>query len=415
MPVDPTRTHPHLFVPTDAASSPFRSPISGGGAFRLAPRARDPHANHLETRLNQAKAASDAAVVAQKAAGLDEGFGITLQFEGSPNFDLKFESLNMERSGVELLGVRTLPNGQVQATVFVPDGKLELFLKRVTAYRDEETKPNIVGKTRPKNEDLIASISDIHVAALEALWTDTAPFPGLDAMATWEVWLRRSDDIDHLARVRELAPGFELTIHPETISFIDRSIILVHGRGRDLARSNELLGSIAELRLAKTTADLFTTMSRVEQTELVDDVVKRLRLPPADAPYVCLFDTGVNHSHPLLAPVAAVADLHTSNPAGGVDDRHGHGTPMAGLAIHGDLNDVLSGNQPLPLTHRLESVKLFNSDDQHAPHLFGAVTVESVNRVEVTADRKRVFCMAVTATDDRDRGRPSSWSATSAI
>ena len=397
-------------MPTRKRGS-FRSPISGGGAFRLAPRARDPHANHLETRLNQAKAASDAAVVAQKAAGLDEGFGITLQFEGSPNFDLKFESLNMERSGVELLGVRTLPNGQVQATVFVPDGKLELFLKRVTAYRDEETKPNIVGKTRPKNEDLIASISDIHVAALEALWTDTAPFPGLDAMATWEVWLRRSDDIDHLARVRELAPGFELTIHPETISFIDRSIILVHGRGRDLARSNELLGSIAELRLAKTTADLFTTMSRVEQTEWVDDVVKRLRLPPADAPYVCLFDTGVNHSHPLLAPVAAVADLHTYNPAWGVDDRHGHGTPMAGLAIHGDLNDVLSGNQPLPLTHRLESVKLFNSDDQHAPHLFGAVTVESVNRVEVTADRKRVFCMAVTATDDRDRGRPSSWSA----
>ena len=412
MPVDPTRTHPHLFVPAAATSSPFRSPISGGGHFRMAPRNRGPHASRLEQQLNQAKEASDAAIAAQKEAGIEDGFGITLQFEGAPNFDLKFESLNMSRSGVELLGVRTLPNGQVQATVFVPDGKLALFLKRVTAYRDEETKPNKDGQTRPKNEDLVASISDVHVAALEALWTDSVAFPGLDAPVTWEVWLRKSADIDHVARLRAAAPDFDLTIHDETITFIDRSIILVDGRGRDLAQSNELLGSIAELRLAKTTADLFTTMSRVEQTAWVDDVVGRLRLPPANAPYICLFDTGVNYGHPLLAAVTADADLHTYNPDWGVDDRHGHGTPMAGLALHGDLNEALAGNQGLPLTHRLESVKLFNADDQHAPHLYGAATVESVNRVEVIPDRKRVYCMAVTATDDRDRGRPSSWSAT---
>src|SRR5690606_30351037 len=32
-------------------------------------------------------------------------------------------------------------------------------------------------------------------------------------------------------------------------------------------------------------------------------------------------------------------------------------------------------------------------------------------RVEVTAGRQRLFCMAITATDTRDRGRPSSWSS----
>src|SRR4030095_5993941 len=35
----------------------------------------------------------------------------------------------------------------------------------------------------------------------------------------------------------------------------------------------------------------------------------------------------------------------------------------------------------------------------------------SAARVEVTANRNRVFCMSVTSTDGRDRGRPSSWSA----
>ena len=65
----------------------------------------------------------------------------------------------------------------------------------------------------------------------------------------------------------------------------------------------------------------------------------------------------------------------------------------------------------MPLTHRIESVKIINQADPHEKELYGAVTRESAYRVEVTPDRSRVYCLAVTATDDRDRGRPSSWSA----
>src|SRR6185312_2031746 len=54
---------------------------------------------------------------------------------------------------------------------------------------------------------------------------------------------------------------------------------------------------------------------------------------------------------------------------------------------------------------------IFNENDPHEPELYGAVTQESAARVEVTADRTRVFCMSVTSADGRDRGRPSSWSA----
>ncbi|MGY2939562.1 hypothetical protein ACVWZ6_009164 [Bradyrhizobium sp. GM6.1] len=56
-------------------------------------------------------------------------------------------------------------------------------------------------------------------------------------------------------------------------------------------------------------------------------------------------------------------------------------------------------------------MKLFNDQDPHAKDLYGAVTQECVSRVEVKPDRTRVYCMAVTTSDDRDRGRPSSWSA----
>jgi subtilase family protein len=351
-------------------------------------------------------------VADQKAEGVDGGHGIYLQFESAPGFDLKFESLDFAPSGIELCAVRSLPNNLTQATVFVPDGKLAFFLKRITAYRDEDTKPNEDGETRPKNEDLVASISNIRIAALEALWTDQSElFPGADQDATWEVWLRRTGKIDHLARLREHAAKFNLTVGEQVIAFIDRTIVLVHGKGRDLARSIDILGVIAELRLAKTTADFFTGMTAVEQQAWVDDLVKRTE-PAADgAPYLCLFDTGLNRGHPLIGPAAAEGDLHSYKPQWGVDDRYRHGTPMAGLAVYGDLAMALGGGQKIKLSHRLESVKIINEADPHDKELYGAVTQESAYRVEVTPDRRRVYCMAVTATDARDRGRPSSWSA----
>ena len=90
------------------------------------------------------------------------------------------------------------------------------------------------------------------------------------------------------------------------------------------------------------------------------------------------------------------------------------GPEMAGLALAGDLNELLAGTAPVEIEHRLESVKLIPRDGVPGagPRHHGYLTVEAVARPEVTAPlRRRVFGMAVTARDDRDRGRPSAWSA----
>lgn len=409
----PPRLHPHLFDPRPAASNPFKSPRPGRGAsLSLQQRDRAQHAARLLGKLGEIEPASKARAGEQTALGLDAGLGIYLQFEGAAGFDLKFESLEFGPSGIELCAVRKLADNRMQATVFVPDGKLSFFLKRITDYRDAQTAPNKkTGETRPKNEDLVTSISDVRIAALEALWTDRADlFPDLDADATWEVWLRRSHNLDHLTRLREHAAEFNLAIGEDVITFVDRTIVLVHGRGRDLSRAVDLLGAMAEIRLAKTTADFFTGMKAVDQQKWVDDMVGRIEAAADGAPFLCLLDTGVNRGHPLIGPVAADADLHTYKPQWNKDDRKGHGTPMAGLAAYGDLCEVLEGKEKVRLTHRIESVKIFNDADPHKRELYGAVTRESAYRVEVKP-APRVFCMAVTATDDRDRGRPSSWSA----
>jgi hypothetical protein len=164
---------------------------------------------------------------------------------------------------------------------------------------------------------LVESISDIKLAALEALWTEeTIPFPQPDVSIRWEVWLRRHSGIDHLARLRGYAEHFHLTVGGQVITFVDRTVVLVTGTASDLSRSVEILGMIAEVRLPKTTAAFFTEMTAVEQQERIDELTSRIVPPGAGAPFVCLLDTGINQAHPLLTQTVSPADLHTYKPAG---------------------------------------------------------------------------------------------------
>ena len=116
------------------------------------------------------------------------------------------------------------------------------------------------------------------------------------------------------------------------------------------------------------------------------------------------------------SPPSSTRPTYTpSNPHGAHADDAGHGTEMAGLAIAGNLTDVLDSADDIEIEHRLESVKLLQNDGANGTDSrhHGYLTAEAVSRPEVSAPaRRRVFGMAVTARDNRDRGRPTGWSAT---
>ncbi|MGH8602404.1 MAG: S8 family peptidase, partial [Gammaproteobacteria bacterium] len=387
----------------------FTSPKSGRAKpTKTPPRDRQNHAGSLIRELTSIEKTAPEIVRDQKAFGLDALNGIYLSFESEPDFDLKFDSLEFQPSGIELCSVKSADNRTI-ATVFVPEGKLAHFLNKITAYKDEDTR-----KGKPKNKPLVESISHIRLAALEALWTDPADlFPAPSEVIWWEVWLRNSEQMNHEAFLRDHAEQLGMSVSKEAIHFLDRTVLLVQGTPEQMSHSVYLLASFAELRKAKNTAAFFTGLDHVEQQEWVDHAVKRLEPPHEKAPTVCALDTGVNQAHPLLKPVSAPDDMHTYEPAWGSDDRYGHGTPMAGLAAYGDLTEPLASSEPILLKHRIESVKVTPSPDYHNDrHLYGAITRESISRVEIKPERQRVFCMAITSKDGLDRGRPSSWSAT---
>jgi hypothetical protein len=407
---------PHLMLQGITQTDRFKSPRQVVPPVLVPSRNRPQHAALLREALAGVNADAVAARQAQRAAGLDDNVGLRVEFEGYPDIKWAFESLAPESKGIELLNVRQ-ENQKTLATVFVPDGQLPHFEKLISEYVEERRSKN--GR-RLDHSDLINAIQNIRTASLRALWTDDpTAFPASDEeVLWWEVWLPVRDNREATnASFERLAQAQQLEVAQGHVRFPERTVFLVRANAAQLKQSVMTLNCIAELRRAKETADFFDALSPEEQPAWVDDLIARTALSPIDpdTPYVCVLDTGINAGHRLLTHPLAVADRHTIEPAWGTDDLHGHGTGMAGLILYGDLTRSLAHAHSIGIDYRLESVKVLEENGANAgsPSHHGYLTAEATSRPEITApNRTRVFAMAITTRDDRDRGRPSAWSAT---
>lgn len=265
---------------------------------------------------------------------------------------------------------------------------------------------------------MVDRIAALRRATLRALWTDSPDvYPGENESVWWEVWLRRHDGRE-VERLTEFAGLVGLDVGDHQLAFDDRIVVLVYGTPAALSGSLDVLNDMAELRRAKEMTAPIVDAPHEAQAERVDELRRRTTPPALEAPAVCLLDSGVNRGHPLLQDVLTPEDATAVDPAWGSQDDGGgpgitgHGTEMAGLAVYGDLTIALTSPTPLHLRHRLESVKILPPTGANPPDLYGAVTAQAAARPEVSAPaRRRVFSLAVTAIDQRDRGEPTSWSA----
>ena len=401
-------THRHFILEGFTDTETYRA-RGGGRGLSTPPRDREEHAASLISQLDSVRAAAHDAV-----EDSEDGLGIQVDFQSFPDIDLAFESLARETQGIELRNVRHR-DAVTYATVFVPTGKLEHFERLIKAYLDH--RQNRIGHPRD-NQRLLDAIQAIRSASVRALWTDDEEtFPESDTETfACEIWLPVGRDRRATIGVfRERAASLGMKVSPGVLLFPERSILVARTSLAAIQQSILMLNSIAELRRAKETADFFDALTREEQSEWLNELLERTSFSSdPQTPHVCLLDTGVNRGHPLITPVLNASDLYTVEPAWGTNDEAGHGTEMAGLAIAGNLTDVLHSDSKVEIEHRLESVKLLRddgtngTDSRHHGHL----TAEAVSRPEIDhPGRMRVFGMAITAKDNRDRGRPTGWSA----
>ena len=351
--------HRHILLPDTSTTEKFTSPQGGGGKLKLPRRDRYRHHNLLLSQLDKASQELAQLKKLRKEAGIDQKVGITLTFQSEPNFDLNFESLEFRRSGIELLSVQKR-EGITYASVFIPDGKLKYFIKKVKKYGSEETQ-----KGKFKNQPLVESISEIQKTKLDDLWTDARELiPKRGEKIWWEVWLKTEEikepggnkENKILKFFHDNAVTIGLKLSKEYIGFPDRTVILAYGYLEQMAQSLDLLNCIAELRKAKENPEFFMQMPPKEQREWVDDALGRIEPASSDRVAICILDTGITKEHPLIKPHLSENDMHTYGINWIKSDQHGHGTEMAGLALYGELTEFLSGNDRVRVPFRLESL-----------------------------------------------------------
>ena len=85
---------------------------------------------------------------------------------------------------------------------------------------------------------------------------------------------------------------------------------------------------------------------------------------------------------------------------------------MSGLALYGDLQSTLETQEKIHISHKLESVKIIPTSGEHnKKSLYGYITKQGISRVEIERpDWKHIVCMAITSKENRNMGKPSSWS-----
>lgn len=315
-------------------------------------------------------------------------------------------------------GIRQSAAGEDQdrrtMVLYLEDQSARDYLaERVERYRSGP----LTSREKPPLAKDMEPIEAFEPTQLVDLWREDPVHLPLDGSGQvwWGLWCWEdfTDDVTEVA----VALGIQVASQDRWSTFPDVIIVPVYGTRLQIQAMLDIgRPGLAEIGFATDDPAILVNLSGQEQDWLVDDLADRIQWPGADVPAVCLLDTGVNRGHPLIEPALAPEDLQALVEDWQSDDHYvgqGHGTPMAGVALHGDLTGPLADTSTWVLRHRLESVKFLPPvprahDD---PANYGAITQAAVALAEERQpDRRRIICSATT--NDLRRGdRPTRWSA----
>ena len=371
------------------------------------------HAKYIQEKLKLAYKENNTTAVRYKE-------GIYLEFSALANHPLLTKSLENQREGIRIANIRetkTQNNETVtHATVYIPAGKEQYFLKKAKAYETELTEK---GK-KPKNNDLISSIENIQLAMLSAFWIGEKDDMPRRTTVWCEIWLYFKGDVSSakatvISNFVSICEEYEIKVDDREIIFPERIVKLVYANEDQLKQIIGDCSYIAEMRRAQEVSSLFTEeLTTIEKQEWIDDLITRTKFQDGNVS-ICLLDTGLTATHQLLESSVQRDGVHAIDPSWKDTDHAGHGTEMAGIAVYNDLQKVLELRQNINVSHKIESVKILPppSKDNNHPELYGEITKNAVAISEIyNPQLTRIVCMAITAPKyNTHDGSPTSWSA----
>ena len=397
----------NIFLRDTMDTLPYVSPRSnyeGNFPTRSNPGA---HAAFISRKLQECREQS---LTQKQVAAIRYKEGVYLEFSGDAHHDLAIKSLENLKKGIRLLNVKTDASTEtIRATVYIPAGQESYFLEKVQAYSE----PVEAGKN-PKNNDLVRSIENVRLAMLDSFWFGDPRTMPEDVPVLCEIWLRyernnKEEAEDNFVRVCDT---FKIELNERHIVFPERIVRLVRANSQQLENMISACEYIAEMRRAPESTSFFDELAGREQQEWVKELLSRTTFYDTKAT-VCLLDTGLSATHPLLSPAVYEQGVQAVESSWGTADDEGHGTEMAGIALYKNLKEQLEDDKPQDIFHKIESVKILPPRGANPPELYGAVTERAVALAEIAnPEAERAICMAVTSSEyNTTDGSPTSWSA----
>lgn len=408
-----TRNRPHIpidvFRETTAYTFPSRNqerkPLRGDYAA---------HAAHLLEQLTAALGdaplpANDPRLAVQ---GLKSGTIVEITTlspaEGSRTKAIKVPTaLEFPTRDVVVLRSERNEDRTESALLFVPDDARAFLQGRINDYGRDP------GNQRRPDVDRFEVVETVRAVETGSLFTGVVDL-AMPEITWWELWVRQP--IALADRLVNAARNTNIDVHDDRLIFPDTTVLFFHATAATVAMfATRVPGAITEIRRARGTIEPFLDRGATDlgQHDWVAELAQRVSAPAQDAPVVCTLDTGVAAAHPLIVPGLRGAWAYDA--VWGADDHQpdgGHGTPLAGLVLYGDLEPLMNDAHPVTLTHGVESMKLLppHGFPPTKPPSYGVVTQGAVSAVEVERpDALRSFCIATSATDFPP-SRPSTWS-----
>lgn len=401
---------PHLFVKNSYTSQNYTTKSQKITPKPLPERDRITHSDYLLSSLKQIWETHNKEFIERSESGKPTRDGEYITFTGAENQLLELSSLNSD--GAKLLNVKTNPENKSQiATVYIPDTKKEKLIGKIKKYLNEDTKTGL-----PVSQKLVEKIEQIQRTAIQYIWSGSNEYMPKEDAVWCELWLAiEESEIDtKLKTLSSICDFLSIKFSKDLTIFPERVIVNVKLNYAQLVELLYSFGSIAEIRRAEELNSFWLDQAVVNRENWIESAIKNITYNSSNN-YISILDSGINNGHQLLKEALSDNDRLTANINWGKNDsgHYGHGTSMAGIALYGNLNNILENNAPLEIRHRLESIKILPPDGQENEldkcHF---ITQNAVNTAIINNPKyNRIFCMAVTGKNQNDFGKPSTWSA----
>ncbi|HEY2510652.1 MAG TPA: S8 family peptidase, partial [Polyangiaceae bacterium] len=387
----------------------YQSPQGGGGGdIRLPPRDPKTHRIRLLKQLDTLLAQIQLRPEGQRDPGASREL-IAVQPEST--YELATSPLGDTKRDVRVIGVTEAGT----ALLDTKDPEMVLLRRKIDDFADDS---KLTKKGARRNAPAIAPIEEIHLVSEADLVGPRLIAAHIESnVRRWfEIACRggaRSpeDTRDSRGQIHRQLKRFGISVPQEFVA-TEQIVFFARLTLEELRVLTKAVDCIQEFDLAPP--DVRDWLLFNDQPAK-DIRAFTLKPPPSDAPSVVLLDTGIATGHPMLgkAVLAAGSVLPNDDSA---EDRHGHGTQMAGVALYGDDVGLSVEVGTGSARHWLQSVRLLmapntGSAAEENRSYWPQLTVDAVAKAEqqdAVRSRPRVFTLA--ASYDIDIIAPTYWS-----